>query len=751
MARYEWLGAASDGGALVVIPCDEGTGNPHEASAGEMTLVGGSAVWVNDGTIGDVLEVGAGYWSAPVALGDGGSYTIGILARHEYDEAFDNIFIGLNDGGDEGFNLQYAGNDSSPSSMDGSLFNVSEFTDVFHSFDPSETTWKLLHLVVDGTDLGLWIDGVQEDLDTAGAAVIVEAVNVLLLGGWNGDPNGGLCGGVTVHATALDSTAIAAELAAWLAAPGGGDPVTIDAEVGGTIEVSTPAARFGVATVPRPDSSYPTPEAAPSWASTHGEPVSVDKTLNGYDRATIRVPIDWAQPDHLEEVEITRNGHRHFLGRMRNTNDNTSAADSVTYSCFGDWHLFTQRYAGTAQRTNYLDNGNFEDADGNADLSGWSDLVNVEAESESTIVLAGKHSVRLTNDQTTWPDLEPSHYDSAFAKNTSPHGSRFYVAAWCYIDGAFLPGYRTFGLRCRYDTGTMQGDVATFIDITHPTNQWTRHYLELPLPPDVVAIVVCELWCPVGTIVWDHVQVVGNTADGAPTPAGGDQAEVAGEFVRAAQLGTGKADLGIARDTPLTGIRSTEMMIHYQHEQVAQKVETMATREEGFDFAVITAGDTKVFRTFFPRRGSDKGTITFPGDVLNYSRTVSGAAAASSIITTGDANDPAREEGAAWDDDALEGLRLEAVVPVPQGTSVGLLNPKAKEYLRQRIEAPQTVDVTLREEDGEGFDPGDTLTFTSDRGNASFSAEYRVVNWRANCPAHTVTLSLIRWIDPDEM
>ena len=57
----------------------------------------------------------------------------------------------------------------------------------------------------------------------------------------------------------------------------------------------------------------------------------------------------------------------------------------------------------------------------------------------------------------------------------------------------------------------------------------------------------------------------------------------------------------------------------------------------------------------------------------------------------------------------------------------------------------------LTADDGEDFEPGDIVTFTATRGSAGFSAEYRVVNWHADCPNDTVTLSLVRWIDPDEV
>jgi hypothetical protein len=297
----------------------------------------------------------------------------------------------------------------------------------------------------------------------------------------------------------------------------------------------------------------------------------------------------------------------------------------------------------------------------------------------------------------------------------------------------------------------MQGDVATFIDATHPTGTWVRHYLELPLPADVLAIVVVELWSPIGSIVWDHVQCVGNSADGISSVSGSDQALVAGEFVRSAQDETlGHADVGVSHETPLTGIISAEMLLHFEHEQVASKIETMGVREEGFDWHLDVSGG-KVFRTHFPRRGSGKGTLTFPGDVSSYSRSVTGAEAASSIITIGDANDPAREEGAAWDEGALNGLRPEAVVPLTQGAAIGLLAPKAREHLRQRKEPPEAVDVWVTADEGDGWEPGDTLTFTADRGGASFSAEYRVVNWHADCPTDRVKLSLVRWIDPDEV
>ena len=710
-------------------PCNEGTGAPLDESGNgfDTTLSAGAGTWTTDAPLGDVLAVGDGVWTTTAEV-PGGGCTITWASKLTYVANVGDVRVTLDDGGTNYANCRvYSTNSGTTSDIDASTGNATDFVDLNSHNNALVDAWTHYALVVNGTTVTLYVNGSSVATDTLSTATAADIA--VSFGGNPSNADGGLLGGVAVFDTVLSPTRITAHATAFLAI---GDAVTVSPAVI-DVAVTTPTARVGVATSPTPTASWPSgPENAPGWVSTYGEPISIDKPLNSYERAVIRVPDSSAQPAHLADVTITRNSHRHFLGKARNIEDD-SAQGHLDHTCFGWWHLFTQRYAGTAQRTNYLDNGHFEDADGLSDLSGWS-AVNVTAAAEADVVLSGKQAVRLTNGQTTWPILEPSHYDSAFAKETSPYGSRFYVAAWCFIPGPFLPGHKTFGLRCRYDTGTMQGDVATFIDITHPTNQWTRHYLELPLPPSVTAIVVCELWAPVGDIVWDHVQVVGNTADGSPTPEGSDQCLVAGEFVRAAQFGPGKADLGVARATPLSGINSIEQMLHYEHGQVATKIETMGIREEGFDWHVDTSSGNPIFRTYFPRRG-----------------TVTGAEAASSIVTTGDANDPAREEGGAWDEAALGGLLLEAVVPAPQGTAVGMLNPKAREYLRQYKEAPQAVDAVLTADDGEDFEPGDIVTFTATRGSAGFSAEYRVVNWHADCPNDTVTLSLVRWIDPDEV
>ena len=545
-------------------PCNEGTGAPLDESGNgfDTTLSAGAGTWTTDAPLGDVLAVGNGVWTTTAEI-PGGGCTITWASKLTYVANVGDVRVTLDDGGTNYANCRvYSTNSGTTSDIDASTGNATDFVDLNSHNNALVDAWTHYALVVNGTTVTLYVNGSSVATDTLSTATAADIA--VSFGGNPSNADGGLLGGVAVFDSVLSPTRITAHATAFLAI---GDAVTVSPAVI-DVAVTTPTARVGVATSPTPTASWPSgPENAPGWVSTYGEPISIDKPLNSYERAVIRVPDSSAQPAHLADVTITRNSHRHFLGKARNIEDD-SAQGHLDHTCFGYWHLFTQRYAGTAQRTNYLDNGHFEDADGLSDLSGWS-AVNVTAAAEADVVLSGKQAVRLTNGQTTWPILEPSHYDSAFAKETSPYGSRFYVAAWCFIPGPFLPGHKTFGLRCRYDTGTMQGDVATFIDITHPTNQWTRHYLELPLPPSVTAIVVCELWAPVGDIVWDHVQVVGNTADGSPTPEGSDQCLVAGEFVRAAQFGPGKADLGVARATPLSGINSAEMMIHFQHEQTA--------------------------------------------------------------------------------------------------------------------------------------------------------------------------------------
>lgn len=735
MARDEWFTAVLADTPAGLWRCNEGTGAPEDEGSTAATLDSGSNSWTTDGTYGDVLVIGAGAWSTAVTVSGSVSITQVVKAS---TASWSTLVSAI--GADQSVTL-YAdnsnGTEATAANTDG-VFDFAGAQDVTETI----TDWTVLTAVLDGDDLTLYADGSSVATDTLAEGALSQTLTVGF-GGYDGGAVGGLCAGIAVFDAALTPTEVSDQYDAWVAAAAG-SPVTFEPDAI-EVAVDAPAAAFGAATLPIRTGDWPGgAENAPGWESTFGEPISIDKPLNSYERATIRVPDSWAQPANLAAVEITRNGHRHFSGRRRNFTDDSSIG-SLDYQCFGDWHLFTQRYAGGPQRRNFLTNGHFEDNTGAPSLAGWG-AVGCSASSETDVVLSGKAAVRLT-----WggPDEDEAHYDSTFTHKTSVHGSRFYCAAWCFIDGSFEPGYRTFGLRARWTDTVNSGDVATFIDATHPTNQWTRHYIELPVPADIHAIVVFELWAPIGAIVWDHCQAVANTADGSPTPAGSDQCLVAGEFVRSAQRAP-KADLGIAIDTPLSGINSTELMVHYRHEQVATKVETMATREEGFDFAVVADGDAKVFRTFFPRRGSDKGTITFPGEVLAYRRTEMGIDAVSSVVTTGDANDPAREEGGAWDDSALDGLLLETVRPMPQGASVGLLNPKAERYLREGLVAPQAVDVDLTADDGEGYDPGDIVTFTASRGEAGFSAEYRIVNWHANCLRDVVTLSLVRWVDPEE-
>src|SRR5690606_2664921 len=106
--------------------------------------------------------------------------------------------------------------------------------------------------------------------------------------------------------------------------------------------------------------------------------------------------------------------------------------------------------------------------------------------------------------------------------------------------------------------------------------------VDLPVrKPEALGIVVVELWCVRGSMIWDHVQVVGVGADGIVSRYGSDQTLVAGSFIRAAQNpALGHRPLGVGTVTPASGVLSTEMMLHHEHEQYASKIEEMSNRDD---------------------------------------------------------------------------------------------------------------------------------------------------------------------------
>lgn len=608
--------------------------------------------------------------------------------------------------------------------------------------------WVLLAVTADEDGYSFYVDGV---LDESWPNTYDDTLKHMLAGSGAAFQIGGLYGGIAIYDKVLSPERLDVHAQAFhgLIAPPDDIDVLLDVveiEVGGGavgsatpgIPPAVPPIQVGGSTLPVPTPTFP-PGGAPGWKSTWGEPIEINRPLNGTKTATIHVPESSGQPTLVTgELDVTRNGHRHFVGPVLDLDDDT-ANGHLIYRARSDWWYFSKRYAGSAQRESHLVNGYFENWASEPWLGGWTGW-NVIAESEEDIVLSGVASVRLVNfseDEET-----QSHFDSAFAKTTQGNGFPFFVSGWCYIVGDFEPGHRTLGMRCYWDDGKVKREATTFIDHTHPRDTWVRHYLEIQASPNTTGLFVVQLWCPRGTVIWDHIQVVGNTYTGSEHPIGGDQAQLAGEFVRDAQEGKGKADLGIGRNTPETGVIVPDLMRHYRHEQVAGKIEGMTQRDDSFDFDIVTDGSTKTFTTFYPRRGKGAPALNFPGNVVRYRRTVLGSLAESSVLLLGESNDPAREEGAAWDEGALGGKMLEGVHQAPQETPIGALAPTAQKYLEKAMVPPQAIDAVVKGDDVDNYEEGDTVTMNATRGAASWSGEYRIVNWKADCPNDEVTLSL---------
>jgi hypothetical protein len=478
---------------------------------------------------------------------------------------------------------------------------------------------------------------------------------------------------------------------------------------------------------------------------------TVDEELNG--AGTLRFALGLydeqaplCDPALGREIVVKRDGQGLWVGPIV-TDDADLEGDVVTFGCEGLLSYFADRNIDRgAGRINHLQNPEFEDdAVGTAPASHWPEF-GITSEVDNAQHVLGTRSLKLT--QAT-PSVDTYvHQDIVF--NSGGIGDLLTLAAWFYIDnsGSWVgPALEGWGLVIKQTDGgvNVYDFQASVIDSDTPRGSWQRAEVTTWLPPNVTRTVECRLYGPGGVIWWDALSL---TEMESLSKLGEDQASIAGAIVLFLQgqvfgfTDVGKSDLGITTDTPATGITRDRTYQFADHTSGDTALGEFASMDDGFDYAI---GVDRVFRTYFPRQGTDRtGTVTLVGDqnCILRRKTTNRHQGASQVVQLGAGDGPDREEGAAEDDTVFGGVTVQRIMSPKGSPAIDTLRPTA---IRELAVAKTPIhyeavliDPALRET----IRLGDVVAAALDHGYVQETRNLRVVTRSRSIDTDTVTLGL---------
>lgn len=465
----------------------------------------------------------------------------------------------------------------------------------------------------------------------------------------------------------------------------------------------------------------------------------------------------------VREVQLWRGDQLLSWGPM--TNLQVGAYLTTVQVTGAMWHL-GRRHIGKPIRTNYVDNGDFEQ--GLAHWDATSNIVHIQEGRDNaqgppvhSIVrsptVAGKRAVRLQNTvaeadawlmQRVFWEVEPS---------TSPDGDVWTLVAYVWIDTFTAPAYENRGLFVvRYSTTeSYPGGGAVVLETANapitedtPTGSWQRMQVTFQTPvTGEEELIHVRLYAPQGVAYWDRVAL---TLDERTAYYQADQATIAAELVEHLQdEDYGKSDVNIAAECPLTGVPRTRIYPHAEHLNGLGAIEEFTGLVDGFDIDVAYTPTARIFRTHYPQKGQHRPRFAL--EIGRYTGTFAwtfqGEQAATAVIVLGaDGSGSGREEASAVDTSEFDGLTLEEVWTAPPSSTIDGLEDLALERLVSTT-APETLTVRLLRPTGALIDPvgilaeGDTIPVRFALGAFSLADTYRIGAMTLN-PDDTLDLSL---------
>lgn len=514
---------------------------------------------------------------------------------------------------------------------------------------------------------------------------------------------------------------------------------------------------------------------------------SITFELNEAERFSIALPIDDPKADLLldekfREVQVWRGDQLLAWGPAVRPAVDT---DNLAVTCRGAlWHL-TRRHIGKAERTNYVNNGDFE-----AGLARWGFGTNPvkiayndpgaqPTPPHHSIVsfptVTGRRALRLSNYVTGADAFATQSFLWTVDETTNPDGDLWTLKGYVYVEsftGPATEGGRGLYLE-RFSTVDLNPDprvqaiqpgakksiehVFVPIDEDTPRGVWQRFEVGFRTPPKAgePENVNVRLYAPNGVVYWDAISL--SLEERTAFFAADQTSEIAAELVGHLQdPAYGKSDVNISPACPPSGKLRDRIYVHSEHPNGYDALEEFAGLDDGFDFAVRYTPTDRLFSTFYPARGVHwpRFALELGRNIGDFAWTFEGEGASSSIVVLGQGDGSDREEGAAIDPGAFAGgLTLEEVFSAPPETPIDSLDNIAAERLTVST-APEVLAIKTTRPTGAQADPigvlwpGDTVPVRIRRGPLELDDTYRVIRLTVN-PDDTLDLVLnLRSVEP---
>lgn len=426
------------------------------------------------------------------------------------------------------------------------------------------------------------------------------------------------------------------------------------------------------------------------------------------------------------------------------------------------WHL-TRRHIGKAERTNYVENGDFEDG-----LAHWSFISSIYQRTydlpgaqptppihsiEKFPTVTGKRSLKMENYVAGTDSFAAQFFDWTVDENLSPDGDRWTLKGYVYVErfdapateggrGLYLERFSTTEphpdpLVLAIDPNAKKSIEHVFVPIDEetPVGVWHRMEIGLETPPKAgePETVNVRLYAPDGVCYWDAVTL---TLEERLAFFGKDQtSEIAAGIVAHLQSAAyDKSDANISTDCTPSGILRDRVYVHSEHPNGFDALDEFTELSNGFDFAVRYTPTERIFTTYSPERGTHrpKYALELGKNLADFAWSLDGEAASSAIVVLGQGDGSDREEGFAIDPTAFAGgLTLEQVFAAPPETPIDSLDNLAAERLTLSREPEVLALKTLPPKPGQPDPigvlwPGDTIPVRIRRGAFLLEAIYRI-------------------------
>lgn len=434
-------------------------------------------------------------------------------------------------------------------------------------------------------------------------------------------------------------------------------------------------------------------------------------------------------------------------------------SDTVKFNCQELPWVFTKRFFGKANRTNYLQNGSFEEGFSHWAI-GWNPAEDSSLRTGSAAIdpakqITGRNSIKLTNLGPTFPKLGffiSQSTSFTVDPEVDPKGTEWTGVGWCYIDGdSWIDAGNGVGMvLTRYNPNefvTVQTETGPLtmkrvieqlfipIDEDTPRDKWIRmeaRFIQQPIAGQIEEVEV-QYFSPHGVIWWDACQL---TLREKSAWREKDQATIfAGIVAHAQDPAYNKSDVNLdVRGLP-TGIVRTREYPHDEHQNIYDALQEFPALHQGMDWSLECTQTDRWIQLHYPRRGVQRSSkpIELGKNIRKVGVAVDGERSFNSVVVLGEGEGSDREEGGAQDADAFDGLILEKVFHATPGSSIASLGDQAIRAVERFKNALKILTVTV---DANEFlfrvVPGDQLPVKVDLGWVVVDEYYRITSLTLN-------------------